>query len=89
MAGKSTTRNGRAGVFQISDKRYASVRKNTGSPTFMVEECYPCDDAPGGWYSSGRPSYIAATTELVAADTFSDMCAAGEIALLRPPWKRA
>ena len=82
MAGRSWTRSGRAGVFQISDKRYASVRKITGSPTFMVEECYPCDDAPSGWYSSGRPSYIEAPTEQVAAGTFSDMCAAGEIALL-------
>jgi hypothetical protein len=82
MAGRSMTRNGRAGVFQISEQRYACVRKIKGSPTFLVEECYPCDDAPSGWYSSGRPSYIEAPSELVAAGTFSDMCAAGEIALL-------
>ncbi len=82
MAGKSMTRNGRAGVFQISDKRYVAIRKITGSPCYMAEECYPCDDAPSGWYSSGKPEYIEASTELVAAGRFVDLIKAGKVALL-------
>ncbi len=82
MAGRSGTRNGRAGVFQISNGRYVSVRRITGSPTYLVEECYPCEDAPSGWYSSNTPSYIAATTELGAATEFIELAKRGEVTLL-------
>ena len=82
MAGKSMTRNGRAGVFQISNERYVSVRRIKGSPTFLVEECYPCDDAPSGWYSSNTPSYVEAPNELGAAHEFIGLVEQGEITLL-------
>lgn len=82
MSGRSMTRNGRAGVFQISDRRYVAVRKIAGSPYYMAEECYPCDDAPSGWYSSGRPEYVQVGSELNAATAFSDLCRDGKVALL-------
>ena len=82
MAGRSWTRRGRAGVFQISDTRYVAVRRITGSRCFIAEECYPCEDAPHGWYSSNRPSYVEANTEQDAAQAFSELCSAGKVALL-------
>ena len=82
MAGKSQTRNGAGGVFQISDKRYVVVRRIKGSPTYLAEECYPCEDAPSGWYSSGKPEYVPASTELDAAQGFVELIKAGKVALL-------
>ena len=86
MAGRSGTRNGRAGVFRIGlirqVERYASTRRIPGSPCFLVEECYPCDDAPSGWYSSGKPEYIQASTELQAAQEFTELVKAGKVTLL-------
>lgn len=85
MSGRSWTRKGKAGLYRISDRRYVAVRKITGSPCYMAEECYPCEDAPSGWYSSGRPEYIEAPSESEAALDFSKLCAAGKVALLELP----
>jgi hypothetical protein len=82
MAGRSGTRNGQAGVFQIADERYVAVRRIPGSPCFMAEECYECDDAPNGWYSSGRPEYVEAATELGAAQGFIELVKSGKVRLL-------
>lgn len=69
--GRSWTRNGRAGVWQISHTRYAAARKIPGSPCYLVQGCHPADDSPTGWYTEGPPQYIEANSELAAIQAFS------------------
>ena len=78
----ANTRKGGAGVFQISEDRYVAVRRIKDSPCYIIEECYQCEDAPSGWYSSGTPSYVEASSELNAATAFIDLVKSGEVALI-------
>ena len=68
--GRSHTRNGRAGVWQISDTRFASARKITGSPCYIVQECYQADESPTGWYTLGEPQYLEGPDEMNAVQAF-------------------
>ncbi|KKL15643.1 hypothetical protein LCGC14_2503580 [marine sediment metagenome] len=75
-------RAGWGGLFQISDRRYVIVRKLKGSPCWMATECYPCADAPTGWYSGTDHQYVQASGELDAANAFSSLCQEGKVRLL-------
>jgi len=64
-------------VFQTSNTRYVAVDKIRGSPCFLVRECYPCEDAPRGWYTTGEPQYLQAATDQDAAQAFVDELTTG------------
>lgn len=75
-------RAGWGGIFQISDRRYVVVRKLKDSPCWMASECYPCEDAPTGWYSGTDHQYVPASSDQEAANAFSDLCREGRVELL-------
>ncbi len=69
-------------IYQISAKRYVAVEKINGSACWLATECYPCEDAPTGWYKGPAPQYVEASTEQGAADAFAELCRAGKVQLL-------
>ncbi len=77
-----TRRKGGAAIYQISAKRWVAVEKIKGSLCWLATECYPCEDAPTGWYKGPTPYYVEAGSEHEAAGGFSGLCRDGKVALL-------
>ena len=48
---------GRREIYQVGEKSFVAVRPVRGSPSYLVEECYPTEESPTGWHTTGVPTY--------------------------------
>ncbi len=62
-----------AEIYQISNKRFVTVRPIRGSPCYLVRECYQEAESPTGWYETPGDTFISAATEEAAAEGCIDL----------------
>ena len=60
-------------MYQISNKRFITVRAIRGSPCYLVRECYQEAESPSGWYETPGDAFISAATEEAAAEGYIDL----------------
>ena len=62
-----------AEVYQISNKRFVTVRPIKGSPCYLVRECYQEPESPTGWYETHGDTFIPAASPQTAAQGYIDI----------------
>lgn len=55
---KSTAQQGYRFSQDGADDICVIIRRIPGSPAYMAQEVYACEDAPGGWYATGDNIFI-------------------------------
>ena len=62
-----------AKIYQISNKRFVTVRPIRGSPCYLVRECYQEAESPTGWYETPGDTFIPAASVEAAAEGYIDL----------------
>ncbi len=62
-----------AEVYQISNKRFVTVRPIKGSPCYLVRECYQEPESPTDWYETHGDTFIPAASAPAATQGYVDL----------------
>jgi len=57
-------------IYQISNRRFVTVRPIRGSPCYLVRECYQEVESPAGWYETPSDLFIPAASGRAAAEEY-------------------